>query len=285
MIHIHNLTFAYPKQVSLFSGLNLTLLPGNIYGLLGKNGAGKTTLLKLITGLRFPQSGDCRVMNYLPGQRSPKLLRELYFIPEEFSTPNNLTVTEYKKLYAPFYPRFNDEKFADILHDFDLSAKDRLAALSFGQKKKFLLAFGLATESRLLILDEPTNGLDIPAKSRFRKLLAASLSAERTFIISTHQVRDMENLIDPVIILDAGEIIFQHNLQEVAEHVTVQLQTAEPDPDTVLYSEKVLGGYAVMTPNKNGSESRIDLEILFNAVIRNRAKITALFSQEVSDAA
>ncbi len=283
MVNIKKLSFEYKKDQNLFQNLTLDLEPGNIYGLLGKNGAGKTTLLKLVSGLLFPQSGKCEVLGFTPELRQPAFLRELYFIPEEFYLPP-VKLDEFIKLYTPFYPRFDLDRFSEYRASFDLPDNGKLTSLSYGQKKKLLLAFGLATDCKLLILDEPTNGLDIPTKSQFRKLLAGSMNDDRTFVISTHQVRDMENLIDPVIILDEGQIIFQQNLGGVTDHLAVNLVPELPEDGEYLYSEKVLGGYAVMQKNTTGQDTKIDLELLFNAVINNRDKITELFGMEVQHA-
>ncbi len=276
MIDIRNLFFSYELKEQLFTDLELQLPSGNIYGLLGKNGAGKTTLLKIITGLLFPKAGDCSVMGFEPRARLPRFLEEVYFISEEFFVPP-ITTKEFEKAYAPFYPRFDKGRFLECLDEFDLTFKKKLSAMSYGQKKKFLLAFGLATNCRLLILDEPTNGLDIPTKSQFRKLLASSLTADRSFIVSTHQVRDLEQLIDPVIILDNGKIIFQRHVHEVGQALSCQLRQDVPDEIEVLYSEKVLGGYTVVVENTTGEEAGIDLETLFNAVVTNKVSINRIF--------
>ena len=280
MVEIKELSFAYKRKPNLFTGLDLLLPGGNIYGLLGKNGAGKTTLLKIISGLLFPQKGNCQVFNYASQKRFPQLLEEIYFVPEEFYIPP-IKIGDYENAYSPFYPRFDHGFFADYLRNFDIPPKEKLSALSYGQKKKFLLAFGLATNCKLFILDEPTNGLDIPTKSQFRKLLASSITEDRTFLISTHQVRDMENLIDPIIILDEGKIIFHQYIHDVSKHLTVQIQHDVPDDEKVLFSEKVLGGYAVINENIEGDESKLDLEILFNAVIGNRERIEKIFGKGV----
>jgi len=277
MITIENMSFGYGKK-SLFRNLNLELRTGNIYGLLGKNGAGKTTLLKLITGLRFPRIGQCQVLGYDPHWRQAELLQEIYFLTEQFFVPA-MPMALYVGLYAPFYPRFDSASFAAYAEEFELDTGKKLSEFSYGQKKKFLLAFGLATGCRLMLLDEPTNGLDIPSKSQFRRLLAQISDKERIILISTHQVRDMENLIDPVIILDEGQIIFQQNLQSVTERLCVHLQQEEPEPD-VLYSDKVLGGYVVVRENKDGDETRVDLETLFNTVTNSKEKVQALFAEK-----
>jgi ABC-2 type transport system ATP-binding protein len=276
-IEIEDLCFGYTRE-RLFSGLDLSLSGGNIYGLLGKNGAGKTSLLKLICGLRFPDSGACRVLGLEPRARPAQLLEDIYFLPEEFYTPP-ISAELYRRIYAPFYPRFSGEAFRDYLEEFDLPTGKRLSELSYGQKKKFLLAFGLSTRCRLVLLDEPTNGLDIPSKSQFRRLMARAGEEDRIILISTHQVRDMENLIDPIIILDEGKIIFQQPMYEVTRRLQVEMQIEQPSGDGVLYSEKTLGGYVVVRENRSGEETQPDLETLFNTVIGNRERIGGLFAQ------
>lgn len=279
MIQIQELSFSYPGKTALFQHLNLDICDGNIYGLLGKNGAGKTTLLKVITGLLFPKKGDCQVLETDPTRRLPSMLREIYFIPEIFYTPP-ITVREYEALYADFYPRFSPSDFRVHLQEFQLHPTDKLSALSYGQKKKFLIAFGLATRCRLLILDEPTNGLDIPSKSQFRKLLAASIDEHRTFIISTHQVRDIGNLIDPIIILDEGRIIFHHTIEKICQTLSVRLVREEPDPEQILFSEKTLGGYTVLETRGKSADNNIDIELLFNAIVTHPERIRTLFQRE-----
>ena len=279
MVSIKNLSFGYTRK-KLFRNLDFHLAPGNIYGLLGKNGAGKTTLLKLISGLRYPQNGECLVLNYIPQKRGPGLLEEIYFIPEEFYVPH-VSIGTYERIYAPFYPRFDRKALAEYIKEFDLDSGKKLTELSYGQKKKFLLAFGIATNCRLFLLDEPTNGLDIPSKSQFRKILASALTDDRIFLVSTHQVRDMENLIDPIIILEDGQIIFNQYIHDISKHLIIQIDHDPPGDEDAFFSAKVLGGYAVVKENRTGEESGIDLEILFNAVTANRDKINELFPAEV----
>jgi ABC-2 type transport system ATP-binding protein len=279
MISITNLDFAYKKKTNLFSNLNTHLAGGNIYGLLGKNGAGKTTLLKIMSGLLFPKQGKCRVLGFESIKRIPAMYAEIFFIPEELYVPR-LTIREFEALYAPFYPRFGKSEYNAYLDEFSLSKKDKLTSLSYGQKKKFLLAFGLATGSRILILDEPTNGLDIPGKSQFRKHVATAVSDERIFIISTHQVRDMQQLIDPVIILERGSIVFERTVAEINERLYVETGRGEPIPNEALYSEKTIGGYSLLCAGDSGSSTDVDLEILFNAVIANSEKVNAAFGGE-----
>ena len=277
MIKIKNLTFGYGKE-DLFSGLSLSTAPGNIYGLLGKNGAGKTTLLKLLAGLRFAKGGECEVLGYDPSRRPPSFLEEFFFLPEEFNLLE-VPVRKFERLYAPFYPWFSPNLFREYMKEFELDYNKNLKVYSFGQKKKFLLAFGMARNPRLMLLDEPTNGLDIPSKRQFRKILASALTDDQTVIIATHQARDLENLIDPVIILDEGRIIFNQFMEEVASKLTVRLLSESPKPGESLYTEKTVTGYSAVVENTDDQEARMDLEILFNAVTSNAEGISRIFKE------
>lgn len=281
MIRLNDLSFSYGKSQTLFEGLQLSIPGGNIYGLLGKNGAGKTTLLSLISGLLFPQKGTCEVMGYTPCQRRPSFLSDLYFIPEELHIPP-LRIDAFVDTYALFYPKFDRDQFAGLLEEFKLDASQKLTKLSFGQKKKVMLCFGIATNCSLLILDEPTNGLDIPSKTQLRKIMAAAITDDRTFIISTHQVRDLANLMDPIIIINDGKIIFQQTLEAINERLQFQLAFKEPNPEDVLYAERVPGGFMTINPqNGEGGEEEVDLEVLFNAIIEKPHYFNDLFKPDL----
>ncbi len=276
MVQIENLCFSYPRKPSLFKQLDMELQPGNIYGLLGKNGAGKTTLLKIIAGLVFPKSGRCTVAGLDGSKREPQFLEDICFIPEEYQLPS-VKISSFVSINSPFYKRFDHEKMAWLLKEFQLKPEHKLHQLSFGQKKKFLLAFGLSTCARLLLMDEPTNGLDIPSKSQFRRVIAASLSQEQSVVISTHQVRDLESLIDPVVIIDEGKIIFQHSLEEISDALSFEMLPEIRENRQPIYCEEGLGGYAAIVSNSQGKASRLDLELLFNGVVANAKGIDQAF--------
>ncbi|HTZ50572.1 MAG TPA: ABC transporter ATP-binding protein [Spirochaetia bacterium] len=282
MVEIRGMSFGYGRK-KLFSGLDLELKPGNIYGLLGKNGAGKTTLLKLICGLRIAQEGTCRVLGFDPSARPAPMLEDICFIAEELAVPA-LLPRMYESLHAPFYPRFDHEALASYLGEFEIPTDKKLSELSYGQKKKFLIAFGLASRCRLLLMDEPSNGLDIPSKSQFRRLLARAGGTDQVILVSTHQVRDMENLIDPIIILDEGRIIFSQAMSAVGARLRAGIEPTEPADDRVLYAEKTLGGYAVLRESAGGEETTVDLETLFNAVTAPGSKVRSAFERAAAGA-
>jgi ABC-2 type transport system ATP-binding protein len=277
MLSIQDLSFSYRSKL-LFSQLDLSLSSGGICGLLGKNGAGKTSLLKLISGLLFPQKGHIKIIDETPSNRSAELLQNLFFIPEEFQLPP-VSPQHYMWLFAPFYPKFDPIKYQSYLEKFELNPRTNLKKCSFGQRKKCLIAFGLSTNCHLTLLDEPTNGLDIPSKTQLRRSLASVLTEDRLFIIATHQVRDLETLIDPVVILDNGSIIFNHCLEEISQHLQVETLPCLPESN-VLYSEKKLDGFKTVLENTGETESFMDLETLFNTVINNHDKVSAIFEKE-----
>ncbi len=271
MVKINDLRFQYSrKQPPLFLGLNCELAPGSIVGLLGKNGAGKTSLLKLMIGLLQPSNGTVEVMSHQPFDRKPSLLQDIYFLPEEFYQPS-VSINHYVEANSGFYPRFDREVLAGLIDDFELPQNKRLNQLSYGQKKKFLISFALSTKCRLLVLDEPTNGLDIPSKAIFRRVMAGSLDEDQLVIISTHQVRDVENLIDRVLMLEQGKFIMQKNIYEIASRLHFAT-TSSPDGENVLYREMVPGGYKIITP-QTGNDSSVDIELLFNAISNGTEKM------------
>ena len=266
VVHMQNIGFSY-AQNRLFNHLDLEIKRGNIYGLLGKNGAGKTTLLKILSGQLFIEEGETKVLGENPQERKPSLLSEIFYLPEEFPLPK-MKASEYLAMRSPFYPKFDHEMFSQYCREFDIDLNQRLDQMSLGQKKKVLLSFGLATNTALLILDEPTNGLDIPSKRQFRQTVASAMTEQRTFIISTHQVRDMENLIDPIIILHDGKVIFNDTVESVNEKYVLSLTTEQPKADEGMYTEKVLGGWMVLSERTDDREGKpLDLETLFNVII------------------
>jgi ABC-2 type transport system ATP-binding protein len=264
MVHIEHLDFWYKKGRPVFRDLSLGLHAGHVYGLLGKNGSGKSTLLKVIAGLAFPARGQCLVRGMSPAKRPVALLEQLFFLPEEIYVPQ-VGPGQFLLSTARFYPDFSLHDFGANLRTLDVDPEMPLGSMSFGQQKKFMIAFGLATNTPLLIMDEPTNGLDIPSKAQFRKLIASGLSDERCVIISTHQVRDLDSLIDTILVLDERRIVVNHSVDELTERLSFGLVN-ETSGMKVLYEEDSLRGKHVILANAEGKYSRMDLELFFNGV-------------------
>jgi ABC-2 type transport system ATP-binding protein len=275
MISIQNLSFAYKKK-PVFHGLNLQFKAGHVYGLLGKNGTGKSSLLRNIAGLLAPQKGNINVNGFTPFDRLPVFLEDVFMVPEEFYLPD-ISVADFIKHYSAFYPRFNGNKFSNYISVFEIPGDSTLQNMSYGQKKKVLISFSLATNAKVLLMDEPTNGLDIMSKSQFRKILAEALDEERCIIISTHQVKDLENLIDRITIIDDGKILFDENVEEITRKLSFRFAYDQADIANAFYSESSLVGNVVVTPNIDGEESKLDLELLYKAIVTNSDQITKLF--------
>ncbi len=271
MINVKQLNFSYNKAHPLFKNMDMQLHSGHIYGLLGKNGAGKSTLLKNMAGLFYPKSGHVKALGHDPTKREPSFLKEISFIPEEFHLPG-VKSEQFIRANAVFYPNFDQAYFDKLVQEFDIPIQQRLADMSYGQKKKYIISFGLACQTKLIIMDEPTNGLDIPSKAQFRKVMASALAEDRCIIISTHQVRDLDNLIDAVIILDDHKIVLNTTIEKLTHKISfTKTQTLKPE---ALYAETNLGGYNSIQLNEGGEDTKVDLELLFNGVLQQKTKIT-----------
>lgn len=274
MITIKNLDFSY-KNAAVFKNISLNFKEGNVYGLLGENGVGKTTLLKLICGLQQANAGSCTVDEFVPSERNPYFLQNIFFLPEEVIT-DDTTPEKFVKKLGVFYPRYDHEYFLNLMNELEVDATKKFDALSYGQKKKALLACALSLRTDYLLLDEPTNGLDIPSKALFRKVILQHCTDETTVIISTHQVKDVENLIDPIVILDHDEVLLNATFEEISSKLYFEYGAEKSDD--ALYSEMMPGGYINVLPNKFEMESKVNVEALFNAVRNNKKKIREIFN-------
>ena len=276
MINIQNLCFSY-KQNKVFWGIDLQFREGCIYGLLGENGVGKTTLLKIISGLLPLETGSCTVDEWTSFERRPEMLEELFFLPDTVVLPDNKTPIQYAAAIAPFYKNYSEDYLKTLLNELEVSPDWKLAQMSYGQQKKSLLAVSLSLRTRYLLLDEPSNGLDIPSKSQFRSILSRDINDQRTIIISTHQVRDIEMLIDPVVILTRNNVLLNNTLEEVSKRLFFEFSDS-PNP-LALYNERQPGGWLNVMENTNGQESQVNIEALFNTAHKNPHLFKELFGK------
>ncbi|MDD7235645.1 MAG: ATP-binding cassette domain-containing protein [bacterium] len=307
MIKIENLKFSYGSK-SIFEGVSTELKPGMIYGLLGQNGVGKTTLLKLLAGLLKPQEGSCTIeipqsgaaqqggtqrqygaerqdgaamqcgaaqpARLIPHRRRPDFLEKVFYLPEDVVAPG-VKIETYVKNTCSFYPNFSYEKFARIADEFKVETDCKFNKLSFGQQKKAFIAMALSMSTEVLLLDEPSNGLDIPSKIALRKSIAENITEEQTVIISTHQVKDLESIIDPIIILDHKGVLLNRSVEEISERLHFSLSANECKE--ALYSQQQFNGFLTIKENLNGEETKPDLEALFNCCLSNKERIKELF--------
>ena len=277
MLSINNISFSYNKRSGdLFHDFSLELNAGNVYGLLGKNGAGKSTLIYLMTGLLTPKSGEALLDGVNVRKRLPKTMSDIFLVPEEFELPR-LSLKQYVVLNAPFYPNFSYEDMQRYLDIFEMGSDMdvKLQALSMGQKKKVFMAFAFAANTRVLIMDEPTNGLDIPSKSQFRKLVTTGMTDDKLMLISTHQVRDISDILDHVTIIDQSRVLLNTSFADVMNKVAFRPLREGDQPLFVLQSPY---GPLGAVPAEEGEETKVDLEMLFNATLQNPAAINQLFT-------
>ena len=263
MITLKELSFSYSRKKEVLDRINLEVGSGHICGLLGKNGEGKTTLLNLLSGQIFPDQGSCLVLEEIPSERNARFLQQIFLLPEEISMPE-VTAIEYIKMYAAFYPTFRDDICKACVESFEINLSDRLSKMSQGQRKKVAITLALAAHTPLLLMDEPTNALDIPSKATFRRLVASLIDDNQTVIISTHQVRDLESLIDTVLILDQRQILLNKTLNEIGEKLYFGPLLPE---EKALYSEPTPQGTIGVTAREDKEETAVSLELLFNAAI------------------
>lgn len=279
MIEVENLSFSYGRRKSkVLEDFSMKLDKGSVYGLLGKNGTGKSTLLYLMAGLLRLQTGNVLYKGVDVKKRYPDTLQDMFLVPEEFALPN-VSLKQYVKLNAPFYPNFSDELLNACLRDFDMNEDIHLGELSMGQKKKAFMCFALATNTSLLMMDEPTNGLDIPSKSQFRKVIASGMSDDKAVIISTHQVRDIDSLLDHVLIMDGTKLLLNESVSTICEKLYfAELGMNEPT-EGALYVQPSVQGNSVILPNEYGEDSKLNLEVLFNAILAERERIQQMFNR------
>ena len=274
MIQINDLGFSY-GDTPVLKNITMTLEEGRIYGLLGENGVGKTTLLTLLCGLKKPMTGSIVTDGRNPFDREPALMSEQYYLSDD-SAPVHMKVIDYAQNYGKFWERFDIQKFIDLMGLFETDPEQMMDKMSAGQLKKTYICFALACNTRYLFMDEPTNGLDIPSKAQFRKAMALYTREDSVVLISTHQVRDLENVIDPIIILDKRNVLLNASIEEISEKLYFDYDSEIKEG--ALYSELTPGGCIQVFPNSTGKESKVNIEALFNTAYQHKGLIKGMFN-------
>ena len=275
MIVISNLEFSY-GQVPVLKNISMKLEEGKIYGLLGENGVGKTTLLTLLCGLKKPQKGSIDIDGYNPYERKPSFLADQYYLSDEVAAVN-MKAIDYARNYGKFWEKFDMSKFLEIMKVFENDPEQKMNKMSCGQLKKTWISFALACNTRYIFMDEPTNGLDIPSKAQFRKAVTKYTSEDSTLVISTHQVRDLENIIDPIIILDRQDVLLNATVEEISEKLYFDYSNEKIEG--ALYSEMTPGGCVQVLVNTGSEESKVNIEALFNTVHLHKELVKGMFAK------
>lgn len=276
MIRINDLSFSYGSNAVL-EGISLELQPGKVYGLLGENGVGKTTLLTLLCGLKKPHAGSIDCDGRDPWNREPEFLEDLCYLPDEVA-PVPQPAATWASYEGILRKDFDINKFKEIMGLFETDINKKMNAMSSGQLKKTYIAFALSCGARYILMDEPTNGLDIPSKVQFRSALLKYTREDAIILISTHQVRDLENVIDPIVILDRRSVLLNASIEQICSKLYFDYGT-EIHPDA-LYVERLPGGAIQVIPNATGEDSKFNIEALFGAVYANKETIRKIFSNE-----
>ena len=277
MITIENTSYGYKSNPLIFNNISLEIGNG-IYGLLGENGVGKTTLMHLICGLLFPKNGKCSIDGRNTAERQPEGLNRYFFLPEELQMPTE-SIASFAARHSVFYPHFNQEEFELNLEELKIDRKQKLSSRRssdlYGQQKKAMLAYAFALHTPYILLDEPTNGLDITSRQALKRIISRSMDDESTLLISTHQAHDFENLLDHLIILGKGEILLNRSLDEISNRLLFARTSILPEES--IYSEENLSGYFSIIPNEDGEENTPDIELLYKAVLQQPEKIQSMF--------
>lgn len=283
MLQVENISFSYRRgKKNVLHDFSLSLQEGRVYGLLGKNGAGKSTLLYLMSGLLTAKHGKVMYHGVDVRRRLPATLQDMFLVPEEFELPS-ISLVSYIELNSQFYPRFSKEDMVKYLHFFEMDMDVNLGALSMGQKKKIFMSFALATNTSLLLMDEPTNGLDIPGKSQFRKFIASGMSDNKTIVISTHQVRDIDKVLDHVLIMDNSHVLLDQSTASICSKLLFVESDDRELAKTALYTLPSVQGNFLMLPNEADEESEINLELLFGATLAAPEKIAGMFHPKTNE--
>lgn len=277
MLETTDLSFIYPRsRRQVLDNVSLSIAPGGIYGLLGVNGVGKSTLLYLLTGVLMPDSGSVTLDGVATFHRHPSTMADLFIVTEEVQLPP-LSVKKFVETTSPFYPRFSHEEMTSRLSLMGIDPEQRLDRMSMGQRKKAYICFALSCNTTYLLMDEPTNGLDIPGKDIFRSLIASAMTDDRAIVISTHQVRDIDLLLDHVIILDSSRAVLCESLEKVGRKISFTAQSPLTPETEILYTRPSISGNEIITVNRDGTETRVDIEMLFNFAISRPSLIQSIF--------
>lgn len=264
MIKVDNISKSYYDKVAI-DGISLTVVPGQIQGLVGDNGAGKTTLIKCMAGIYKPEKGriifsgvdvDEHTMEKEGIYNNPSLKEKIGYVSDNNEYIGRYTIKKMLRVYETYFPRFDRDKFEKLNQDFKLELNAKVDSLSKGQKMRLGFMLEVAKKPEYLLLDEPTSGLDPVAKKRFLERLVEEVETENIgVLISSHNLGDLEKLCDTITILDDGKVRSESGLDELKESLTKLQVVFENGVD-----EKLLSRETVLSFSKVGSVYTLIIE-------------------------
>lgn len=201
-------------RVQALDGVDLTLEPGRIVGLLGPNGSGKSTLLKLACGLLTPSQGSVRVCGEKPGAGANALIS---YLPERMAVPEWMSVKELLAFYADFYGDFQPEAARQMLDALGLASAKQIRQMSKGSREKVQLILTMSRQARLYLLDEPIGGVDPATRDYILSTIIAHYNPEASVVISTHLIADVEKILDEVVFLQEGRVLLHDEVDALRE--------------------------------------------------------------------
>lgn len=213
LVCIQGLQKKYGAKVAL-ENVDLHLTGGKIYGLLGPNGSGKTTLIKLINGLLVPNQGEILIDGHAPGPYTKSIVS---YLPDKLYFNTWMRVSDLLDYYGDFYADFDRTRADDMLNRLHISQSDKLKSLSKGTKEKVQLILVMSRRAKLYILDEPIGGVDPAARDYILETIISNYDPEAAIIISTHLIRDIENVLDDVIFIQNGKVVLTSSVDDIRE--------------------------------------------------------------------
>ena len=265
-------------QSPILKHLSFSIQPGNVYGVIGRNGAGKTTLLNCICGILRPKG------IFIDGQpfngANPKMLTRIFMVTDVIPDIH-VKACKYASMLSCMYPNFSMELFQESMKQFQLDTDGFIDTLSLGQRKMVFLSLAFASGAPYIVLDEPTNGLDITSRKVFRKLVASNMTDDRAIIISTHHINEVSTLLDHILILNDKRLVFDHPAMEIGSTLSFVESDNESDAKNALYTLSSAYGKRLILPNTTGTDSKIDYELLFEAVLENPVLINSQFANNI----
>lgn len=262
MIQLNDLSFGYRRNSLALRDITTEIGPG-MHLLLGANGSGKTTLLKIIAGMRLAAPSMCLIDGISAASRNPDILNRTFLLTDSMTFPYR-TINEMVHYHAPFFPDFDREMLHENLDTFRMTGDEPMTRFSLGNRKKAQLAYVLALRPKVLMFDEPANGLDISSRDEFISMLARSTRQDQTVIVSSHTVFDFQNIVDSVMVLSDGHLILSMPIWQITRRLAF---VSDSMPiEGALFMKQALGRFNAIVANDADLETDIDFTLFYSSL-------------------